>query len=714
MGAGFRQGYIWERAESSESLYGFVVTHDIFETFGISPVRGRVLDADDDKRGSPPVAVLSESFWKNEFGGADGVLGQTITLTGTRFTIVGIIPEMYPFEGVKVWTSMGRIEAANLLQDRHNYFGLNAYARLKPGVSLDQASQEIGEIMTRLAREYPGPLSEEGAVASVLSNSLSRSSKTMLYTLLAASGLLLAVACVNVANMQLVQLHGRRSEFGIKMAIGARGRQIMAQLMTENLLLGGVGGLCGIVLASLSLKGMLGLFGGMNRISTVRIDGDAFVYASIVVVGISVAFGIFGARYILRKFRGESFNVSQRLGDTREGHRWRAGLVVVEVALTCVLLVGAILMAKTTMNLYRSDLGFDTDKSLTFFWRISGDEYRTHEQRIQKVYQAKDRLSELAGVESVGIVHKLPLKERNKGPYLIEESWKSGMKQNGWAERMFISDGFFDAMGISLVAGRRFNDFDTVSAERVVIISEGIAERSFPGENPIGKRIVDRTAPVFGDDVSWKTIVGVVNSISGGGAKGGLSDQIYFPLTQRSSHKLYFIVKSEGSPAQFLEPVRLAMKKIAPYLPIQRLLPYQSLVDEKVARERLLMQLFGAFAVLALLLVAVGLYGLLSYTVRQSTREIGMRIALGAHPKSVFRLTQWRGIKLGGVGLVLGLAFAAGLSRLIEKSLFGVSALNVSTYGVVALSLAMVILFACWRPARRASRMVPMDALRTD
>lgn len=711
IGAGFNQGYLFKNSDRTEALKGYVATYDLLETLRITPVRGRLFTVDDGKLGGPPVALISERFWTSHFNRSESIVGETITLTEKQYTIIGVLPNIYPLETPSVWTPMGIIPKRGIFANRNNHFGMSVFARLKSGVELAQANGEHNDIMAQLSIEYPGPFKGHRTRVSFLADTVSQSSKDVLFSLLASSGLLLLIACANVANMQLVQLHGRRNEFGIRMALGARKSQILGQLTVESLLLSLLGGLSGIALAYLFMHGLSRAFWHLRRISDAQIDGHALLYALLIALGTGILFGLAPMHQVMKRSHQETLKEGGKASDSRKGRRWKSRLVIAEVSLTSVLLIGTVLMMKTTANLYQSNLGFETENSLTFYWQLRGSTLGNPSKRIQIVNKAREELNKVAGIKEVGTISGLPLQGTSSTPYKVEGSPISESDNFQIVQYSSISDSFFDAVGMTLIAGRKFNTFDTPETQRVAIVDQNFVKRRFPNESPLGKRISLKPIP---DDDSWRTIIGVVNPIKHNGAKSDLVEQLYIPFAQLTSHKINFVVKTEGDPTLFANAVRMTMEKIAPDLPISRLATYQSLLENNVRNERLLMQLLGVFAGLGLLLATVGLYGVLSYTVGQRTQEMGIRTALGASPRSIFRLTFWSGAKLVGIGLAIGLATAAALAHFLSSILYDVAPVDLSIYGLVTLLVSTITLLACWFPASYAVRSSPTLALRSE
>ncbi len=701
--------------DSSERINGVRITHEYLEVLKVAPLIGRLFSAEDDHPGAEPTALIGERLWRNRFGAKDSIIGETKNLTGQLYTIIGVLPAIYPIESRDVWTPLGLIADKGVFPDRDNHPGLRAIARIKPGIKLDQARSNLERIAADLAVEYPNTNAGHTVTVESLQDRLYRPSKPPLVALLGASGFLLLIACANVANMQLVSSQGRRHEFGIRVSLGANRRQILGQLVVECLTLGLAGGAAGILIALGSIEWLKTILENVvPRIGETGIDGSALAYAAAMSIASSFLFGLAPLRQAMRLSQKEAISLGSRSSESQQGKKWKAVLIVGEFALTSALLVGAGLMIRTTDNLYKSSPGFQTDQRFTFSWTLSGTEYSEAEKRIQTVERAQEKLNGLPEVSSVSVVNPLPLSGSGNGTvYYVEGTPLPAPGKSRSTERIVISHTYFETTGIRLIAGRLFNDFDKADTQRVAIVDKTFVERNFPNEDPIGKRFINGRGPPS-DPKFWKQIVGVVEHVKMRGLSTSTREQMYLPIRQSTPRDYSFVLKTKGDPNKLNNAVRKTLFEIDSSLPVYHLSSFDSLFDDSVSRERLLMQLLGVLAALALLLAAVGIYGVLSYTVGQQQREIGIRMAVGANRGSIRNLILSNGAKLAGAGLTIGFLASLGLSRLLSGMLYGVSTFDGASFGAVVIVLGVVGLIACWLPAHRATRIAPSFALRGD
>ena len=678
-------------------------------------MRGRLFNSADDKASAERTVVLGESYWKRNFGGRNSVLGEKIQLSGDFYTIIGILHDMSQFPGgaSELWVPLGLWSDQDMLNKRWNHPGLYAIARLKPGVSFAAAQTEMKAIAGQLAKEYPTTNTGNSVTLQPLTDRLFGSVRSALWVLLGAAAFVLLIACANVANLQLARAQARAREFSIRAALGAGRGRVVRQLLVESLLLGLLGCAAGLVLGSWSIDALrAGLPTDIPRLQEVALNGWVLAFAVGASVLTSVVFGLVPASQAARLDLRTVLAQGTRTG-AAAGRRWQAALIVGEFALTCLLLVGTGLMLRTLANLHRADPGYATERILTFDFDLPGPAYRQSAQRGPLLAGALERLAAVPGVKQVAFVNPLPLRGGNQSTYYIEGTPVPGPGRAPSAERIRVSSDYFAALGIPLLAGRTFGAPDAENAPRAAIVDTMFVEKNFPGQNPLGRRFVyDNKPPARESD--WLQIVGVVGHIQNYGLRGSTREQAYLALAQDAPAGGSFVVRSERDPAALTPSLRAAMREVAGDLPVFNFRTMDDRFTSSISTERLTVLLLVIFAALALVLATVGLYGVLSYTVGQRTREIGIRMALGSTPHSVVDLVVRHGLKLAGLGLLFGLGVALGLVRFLQSSLYGVSPFDPVSFAAVALVLAAIGVLACWLPARRAMRINPVEALRAE
>ena len=716
IGVARRWQFSYAGRNETERLNGAVASPDIFSAIGLAPICGRLFTAEDDKPGAERTVVLRASLWKRLFGGRDSVIGEKIKLSGEFHTVIGILPDDFrvPLEGAELWTPIRPALTGEELQYGYRPTGLYAYARLKPGVSLESAAANLRVLAAGLDQEHPSG----GLIPTLLPLATAGAGevRTMLYVLLGAAGFVLLIACANVANLQLARAHGRAREFAVRAALGSGRLRIARQLLIESLVLGLVGCGAGAVLGSWALGGLKSLLpAGASRMDEVSLNLWALGFAVGAGLLTSVLFGLVPAFHAARQNVREALAQEGRSTGSTRGNRWRAGLIVGECALTCALLVGAGLMIRTLSNLYRSDPGFSTEHLLTFNWEVRGGRYEDPAVRYHLINQALERLAVVPGVAHVGIVDPLPLEGRdNRSVYLVKGGVIPGNRgpwsSAGWG---IVGGDWLGALGVKLVAGRDFNADDNWRSTRVVLIDTQFAEKEFHGRDPIGQHIwTGGTSPERESD--WMEIIGVVDHINTLGPGQPSLPQLYWFTQQTIPQSMGFAVRAEREPVAVVSSLRTALREVADDLSMANVRTMDQLLAANIANQRLVGMLLGAFAALALLLAGVGLYGVVSYSVSQRTREIGIRVALGATARSIVRLTMQQGARLASLGLIIGLGAALALTRLLQSLLFETSPHDPLIYGLVAAALLGVTALACWLPARRAAKVDPMIALRAE
>ena len=700
----------------AERVAGAQATHDLFTAFGVSALRGRLFTAEDDQPGASRTVLIRESLWHRAFGGRDSVIGEQIQLNGQFSTIIGVLSDdiQYPSLQTEIWEPLGLSVDQPTYQNRNNHPGLYGIARLKPGITFERAESEMRQIGAQLASEYPASNAHQSVTVVRLTDQAFGQIRTMLYVLLGAAGFVLLIACANVANLQLARAHVREREFAVRAALGATRGDVIRQLLVESVVLGLIGCVAGLLLGSWALDGMRAVLpSNLPRLATVELNGAVLAFAVGMSLLTSIVFGLVPALHASRLNLREGLAQGARTGGG--AHRWRALLIIGEFALTSVLLVGAGLMLRTLANLHRADPGFRTESVMAFNWQLPGTDFNVPAKRLAIIDRALARLASVPGVRSVGIVNPLPLAGGgNQSTYYVEGTPLPEPGRQSSAERGEVNPDYFTSLDIARLSGRNFDARDTFDAPRVAIVDTMFVENNFPpGTNPIGKRFVYGSTPPS-KETDWFQIVGVVAHIQNYGLGNATREQTYLPYTQSPTALMAFTVRAEQDAAGIMPSLRAAMREVAPELPIFGARTMEDAFNATISTQRVTVILLGTFAALALLLAALGLYGVLSYSVSQRTREIGIRMALGAQGSAVLQLILRHGIALAGLGLCIGLIIALGLTRILQSVLYEVSAFDPLSFAAVAAVLALTGIAACLIPARRATRVDPMIALRAE
>ncbi|HZF39625.1 MAG TPA: ABC transporter permease, partial [Blastocatellia bacterium] len=621
-------------------------------------------------------------------------------------------PATFRFGGpdLGLWTPM-----AFTAQQAQNHGGhwLGAIGRLKPGATEDQARTEMITIAGRLAAQYPGANMGWSVKLMPLLEFTVRSVKPALIVLLCAVAFVLLIACANVANLLLARAAGRQKEIAIRTALGAGRARIIRQLLTESALLAILGGAAGLLLAKWGMDLLLKLAPqGLPRMSDVSLDGRALAFTAAVTLLTGVIFGLIPALQASRPNLNETMNDTGR-GST-EGRRRqlvRSALVVLEVTSALVLLVGAGLLIKSFWRLQQVDPGFNPDNTLTLSVSLPRTKYPEENQRVAFFQQLLEKVSALPGVQAAGATNPLPLDGDTVYAFVVQGRAPlppgAGQSTNFYA----VSVDYFKTMGIRLLRGKLFTERDTKEAPHVAVINETMAKKIFPDEDPIGKRITFAGGDSNSD---WQEIVGIVSDVKQYGLDQATPMQTYEPYKQQTSPSMTLVARTSGDPANLTAAIRNAVLQLDKEQPIANIRTLDQILSASIAQQRFSTMLLGVFAAVAMLLAAVGIYGVLSYAVTQRTHEIGIRVALGAARRDVLRLVIGQGMLLTLLGVAAGLAVAFALTRLMSTLLFGVSATDPMTFGLIALLIVAVALLACWIPARRATKVDPMVALRQE
>ncbi|HKN76437.1 MAG TPA: ABC transporter permease [Candidatus Acidoferrum sp.] len=714
------QDYNFIGTSQAERLTGYMISADFFSTLGARPILGRSFRPDDDQVGAAPVVILGGGFWKRKFGSSLEIIGKPIILNGTSYTIVGVIAPGFTFYGRDrdVYTPIGQWNDVNF-RDRRVDVSSHGFGRLKPGVTLSQAKADMDGIAQNLAVAYPEADKTVGISLVSMKEDIVGSVQPFLIVLLAAVGFLLLIACANVANLLLARSMSRSREFAIRAALGASHVRVIRQLLTESILLAGVGGALGLLLAFWGTKAVLGtLPGTLPRANEVSLDSRVLLFAMALSLFAGIVFGLAPAMKTSRVNLEEILKESGR-GSSGARQRLQGVFVAIEVAMALVLLVGAGLMVRSLAALWRVDPGFNPRHAITFTLSLPADPATSSAETRARLRHFDDKMQNIPGVQAVSVtLGSRPMIHNSSEPFWIEGRAKpANLSEMPQAMFYLVESGFQHAMGVTLQRGRFVTPQDDEHAPVVIDIDEVFARTYFPDEDPIGKRV-----HLAGFGVQAE-IVGVVGHVKQWGldadSKSAIEAQFDYPFMQLpeklmhlAANSVAVVLRTEGDPTAVMGSVRQAVEEIDSREVIYNVQTMEEVVSNSFAARRLSMLLLGAFASLALVLACVGIYGVISYLVGQRTHEIGVRVALGAQPTDVLRLVIGHGARMALIGVAVGIVFALGLTRLMANQLFGVSAHDPLTFAGVGLLLMIVAVAACYIPARRAMRVDPMIALR--
>ncbi|HTI61916.1 MAG TPA: ABC transporter permease [Gemmatimonadaceae bacterium] len=706
----------------AERVTGMMVSAAFFRTFGQKAVLGRDLGVADDQPGAPPVAVIGGGFWQRRFGALPSVLGQVIALNGKPYTVIGVMPAEFALYGAQhdVYTPIGQWTDPNF-RDRGIEVSTHAVGRLARGVTLAQAQADLDVVARDLSTAYPTANKNIGIKVLSLKGDLVGNVQPLLLVLLGAVGCLLLIACVNVANLLLARALGRSRELAVRVALGATRLRLVRQLLTESAVLAAFGGALGFVLAAVGTRAAHVLLArALPRADDIGIDGRVLVFT---IAACAFAALLFGLAPALRGARADVQGILRESGRGSGGgrHRTQRTFVAVEVALALVLLVGAGLMLRTLQALWRVDPGFTPRGTVTFSLSLPGTPHTTSNETRTRLRRLDAAMRDVPGVDAVSVtLGSRPLLHDTSLPFWIDGRPKpASLHDMPMVMCYLVESGFRGAMGLSLERGRFVSDADDERAPVVVDVDDVFARTYFPNENPVGKRI-----NIAGFDVQAE-IVGVVAHVKqwglGTDPASAVEGQIYYPFMQLpeklmplAADGVAIVLRTRSTPGAVMVDVRRVVGAVEPGDVIYNVSTFDEILATSLAPRRVAMTLLGAFAVLALVLACVGLYGVIAYLVNQRTHEIGIRIALGAPSAQVVRLVLDEGLRMAVAGAALGILVALGLTRLMAAQLFGVTAHDPLTFGAVALLLVVVALAACYFPARRATRVDPATALRAN
>ena len=705
-----------EQADGTTYVQGVAVSHSYFKVLRVQPMLGRDFTPEDDKTGAPRTVMLSYELLQQLYGGDAAIVGKSLRIDGQSFTIIGVMPPLTTGGQIgwrSIWTPLQTNEARQL---NNSGRWVQAAARLRPGVSLEQAQAELANLMDGLKLAYPATHSREhGVYATELKDYVvDPNAQRSLWILFGAVVLVLLIACANVANLCLVQAAARGRELAVRAALGASRFALVRQLLTESVLLAAAGIAAGWLLAHWLPSAVMKFSPDeVRRLGEIKLDGGVLIFTLALSVLTVLLFGLAPALSVTKLDLNESLKEGARgLSGGRGQHRLRGTLVVLEVGLALVLLTGSGLLLKTFTNLRTIELGFNPDRLLTMSLRLPTG-YKEPSQRVNYFQQTLTNLQQLPGVEAAGICFSLPM----TGEGATDRVWIEGRPAPPKGEEPVLRGGsvsanYFKAMGIPLRQGRAFTEEEVWQGRPVIIVNEAFARRFFPGEDPIGKRIkVGELNPPY------STIVGVVANHIQPGVDNLIWEEMFYPYVNTADPPLWrmnLVVKTTGDPAAMSSAIMNETRKAERLITITSVRTMDDLRATALQSDRFNVSLMGSFALLALLLAALGIYGVMTYTTMLRTRELGIRLALGAQTIDVLKLVVVQGMKLALIGVALGVVGSFALTRLMEGLLFGVGTTDPLTFSLVPLLLGIVSFVACYIPARRATRVDPLIALRCE
>ncbi len=698
-----------------EQLIGTKATAEYFRVFGVPPLHGRTFAPGDDQAGHDKVIVLSYGFWQRRFGADASVVGSKLLLDAEPYDVIGVMPAT--FHGffnrdTEVWAP-AVFTPEQYGDNRRTSEFLAAVGRLKPAIAVEQASRDVTAFADGLRRDFPDAYSDQWTIITRSLNEMStRRIRTALLVLVGAVGFVLLIACANIANLLLARAASRSREIAVRAAVGATRGDLVRQLLAESVIVSLVGAAAGLAIAFGAVEALLVTVPvDLLRVEQVRIDGTVLLFTLGIAIVTGLLFGLAPAINATGADLNEALRDGARTAGEHRGQWLRRSLVVAEMALALTLLVGAGLLIRSFARLQGVDPGFDPQRLVTMRVSLPRAKYETPESRAAFFEAARTRVAQVPGVIGVGATSNVPFGGSWSTSSFSVEGYQPPEGQPGpWGDTRVVTPGYHEAMRMKLLRGRYLLPSDREGAARVVVVDDEMVRRYWPDSDPIGKRIS------FGDaaqpQAEWIQVVGVVEHTAHEGLDAERRVQLYFAHQQRPLPQMTFAVRSSGDPSALVNALRSAVRDIDADQPIASVRTMDAMMDEALGQRKLSMYLLGAFAGIAVLLAAIGIYGVMSFDVTRRSQELGVRMALGAARSSVLALVLKQGLALAVIGIVLGLFGALALTRVIEAQLFGVSRTDPATFAGVALTLTAVAVVATLIPALRATRLDPVRALR--
>jgi putative ABC transport system permease protein len=704
--------YILQEGDRPKRIFGTATTVDGFQLLGVQPYRGRLFRPEEAKPGAASVVLLGYNLWQESFGGREDILGEVVTLNEQPVTVIGVMPKNFRFpDNNELWQPF--TENTQREEKYRSDHGWQAYARMKPGVTLAQVQAELDTLAAQLAREHPATNTGLGIRALTARDEATRDTHLALQLMLGAVLAVLLIACANVTNLLLARGATRSREIALRLALGAGRGRIVRQVLTESLLLGAVGGVAGLVLSFWELDFVLGFIPEIPYWLRFDLDWRVAAFIATATVGASVLFGTFPALHLSRPDLAGELKDGARGTASRQAQRLRSALVVLQLAFALVLLVLGGLTMRSFLRLQRSDLGLNTEHVLTFRTGLPPAFVPDEKVALDFFEKVAVQLHRVPGVESAGFINLLPVSEaRNRHSFLVEGMAEPAFQQDRpLALSRVASPGVFAALQIPLRQGRLFDAHDRAGTPLVAVIDQNFADRFFPAGDALGRRI---TFSDPGPKRTWFTIIGVVGNISQRPADPEQDPAAWLPLAQNPDNFASAVVRVKGDPAAYVRAAEDAVLAVRPDIPIYFADPLTRIAHKTLWRQRMFGGLFASFAAIALFLAAIGIYGVMSYSVTQRTQEIGVRMALGAQAGEVIGMMLRQGLRLVVLGLAVGFVGAWFAAMTVSGLLHGIAPHDPPTFALVPLLLALVALLACYLPARRATRIDPLVALRAE
>ena len=697
---------------TAERVNGRHVTANFFRVLGVHPALGRDFVDHDDRAGATPVVMLTDDFWRRTLGAAPGIVGTALMLDQRSYVIVGVLPPGFQYgQPYDVFVPMGPVQGVAYIRARSDHAGYTAIGRLRNGVTIDAASRDMGGIAADLRREYPADDADIGLRLQPLLDRTVSDVRTTLFALLGAVGFLLLMACATVANLSMARGAARRHELAVRAAIGGGRWRLVRQLLVESTMTCALGGGLGIAAAVVLLRALIAAApSDTPRLESVTIDHAALLFALAATSLSGVVFGLAPA-FQLSRVDAQDLVRRRRAGVASDSHRLRRILVACEVALAVVLLTGAGLMARTLRGLTTVNPGFRQDHLLTLRTSFHGAEW-AHGRRLATLNAALERIATLPGVRSAAAVSALPIDGSDwNSPFYVANRPLPPRQSLPSAAITIVTPQYFETMGTRVVAGRSFSDADEETSPKVAVVNESLARDMWPRDNPIGKRL-HQGFPEW--NTPWREVVGVVADVKFEGVASEAPAQVYLPATQEPMSDLAIVVRTVGAPATQEVPIDKAVHAVDRDIPLFQVRTMDDILKASIGRERMSVLVLGVFASVAILLAAIGVFGLAAHAVTERIHEIGIRMALGAARFEIVSLIVGQGLVMATVGTAVGVAAALALAQTIRTLLFGVGPTDPTSFGLATVGLLSAATIACAVPAWRAARVDPTEALRLE